>query len=158
MWAETMTVHSYQNLIDRGWRRSGKYCYKPIMTETCCPQYTIRCNALKFTPSKSQKKIIKKFNKFCNDGILNKEKAGEMKTDDDGGGGADILQMNYRQGPETKTDVSKISDQSKTADKRGLEGDIVNRSPSKPESKLCDTDKQDCDKILSSQIAAPSGM
>jgi len=22
--------------------RSGKYCYKPIMDQTCCPQYTIR--------------------------------------------------------------------------------------------------------------------
>lgn len=42
MSALNMTVVDYQDLIDRGWRRSGKYCYKPVMHETCCPQYTIR--------------------------------------------------------------------------------------------------------------------
>lgn len=42
MWAERLTCEDYQNLIDRGWRRSGKYVYKPKMDETCCPQYTIR--------------------------------------------------------------------------------------------------------------------
>lgn len=42
MWAESLTVADYQALIDRGWRRSGRYLYKPVMEETCCPQYTIR--------------------------------------------------------------------------------------------------------------------
>ncbi|CAK6951818.1 arginyl-tRNA--protein transferase 1 isoform X1 [Scomber scombrus] len=64
MWSHTMTVQDYQDLIDRGWRRSGKYVYKPIMNKTCCPQYTIRCHALKFQPSKSHKKILKKISKF----------------------------------------------------------------------------------------------
>uniref|UniRef100_A0A8I5KQW8 Arginyltransferase 1 n=1 Tax=Homo sapiens TaxID=9606 RepID=A0A8I5KQW8_HUMAN len=41
MWAHSMTVQDYQDLIDRGWRRSGKYVYKPVMNQTCCPQYTI---------------------------------------------------------------------------------------------------------------------
>ncbi|KRT85246.1 hypothetical protein AMK59_399 [Oryctes borbonicus] len=72
MWVESMTVHDYQTLIDRGWRRSGRYCYKPIMNEICCPQYTIRCNVLNFKISKSHKKIIKKMNRFMNDGILHK--------------------------------------------------------------------------------------
>lgn len=64
MWAEMLTVEDYQNLIDRGWRRSGKYCYKPVMDITCCPLYTIKCEALNFKISKSQKKILKKVNKF----------------------------------------------------------------------------------------------
>lgn len=34
---------TYKDLIIRGWRRSGKYLYKPDMAATCCPQYTIRC-------------------------------------------------------------------------------------------------------------------
>ena len=42
MWAHTLSVQDYQNLIDRGWRRSGSYCYKPMMDQTCCPAYTIR--------------------------------------------------------------------------------------------------------------------
>ncbi|KAI4502285.1 hypothetical protein M0802_002967 [Mischocyttarus mexicanus] len=42
MWAHYLTVQDYQNLIDRGWRRSGNYCYKPTMNRTCCPTYTIK--------------------------------------------------------------------------------------------------------------------
>ncbi|TMS04457.1 Arginyl-tRNA--protein transferase 1, partial [Larimichthys crocea] len=72
MWSHTMTVQDYQDLIDRGWRRSGKYVYKPIMNKTCCPQYTIRCHALKFQPSKSHKKILKKMSKFLSKGELPK--------------------------------------------------------------------------------------
>jgi hypothetical protein len=44
----------YQGMIDRGWRRSGLYCYKPDLKRSCCPQYTIKCAALPrffFTPS-----------------------------------------------------------------------------------------------------------
>ncbi|XP_023267581.1 arginyl-tRNA--protein transferase 1 isoform X1 [Seriola lalandi dorsalis] len=70
MWSHTMTVQDYQDLIDRGWRRSGKYVYKPIMNKTCCPQYTIRCHAVKFQPSKSHKKILKKMSKFISKGEL----------------------------------------------------------------------------------------
>ncbi|XP_047010312.1 arginyl-tRNA--protein transferase 1 isoform X7 [Ictalurus punctatus] len=68
MWAHSMTVQDYQDLIDRGWRRSGKYVYKPVMNKTCCPQYTIRCHALNFHPSKTHKKILKKMTKFLSKG------------------------------------------------------------------------------------------
>uniref|UniRef100_A0AAY4DZS9 Arginyl-tRNA--protein transferase 1 n=1 Tax=Denticeps clupeoides TaxID=299321 RepID=A0AAY4DZS9_9TELE len=74
MWSHTMTVQDYQDLIDRGWRRSGKYVYKPIMNKTCCPQYTIRCHVLNFQPSKTHKKIMKKMTKFLS--------KGEMPDDD----------------------------------------------------------------------------
>lgn len=40
------------------------------MHKTCCPQYTIRCHAPKFQPSKSHKKILKKMNKFLSKGDL----------------------------------------------------------------------------------------
>jgi len=30
-------------MIDRGWRRSGLFCYKPDLKRSCCPQYTIKC-------------------------------------------------------------------------------------------------------------------
>jgi len=61
MWGHTLTTQDYQDLIDRGWRRSGQYCYKPTMSRTCCPLYTIKCDAMKFRASKSQKKVVKKF-------------------------------------------------------------------------------------------------
>ncbi|GLV46733.1 Arginyltransferase 1 [Carabus blaptoides fortunei] len=72
MWAESLTVEDYQYLIDRGWRRSGKYCYKPVMDITCCPLYTIRCNAKSFKLSKSQKKIIKRVNRYLSDSLEDK--------------------------------------------------------------------------------------
>ena len=61
-----MVTNGYaeQSLVDRGWRRSGKYCYKPIMDQTCCPQYTIRLDANKFSPSKAQRKLARKFRNF----------------------------------------------------------------------------------------------
>ncbi|XP_074089584.1 arginyl-tRNA--protein transferase 1 isoform X3 [Macrotis lagotis] len=72
MWAHSMTVQDYQDLIDRGWRRSGKYVYKPVMNQTCCPQYTIRCRPLHFQPSKSHKKVLKKMFKFLSKGEFSK--------------------------------------------------------------------------------------
>ncbi|XP_072480614.1 arginyl-tRNA--protein transferase 1 isoform X5 [Notamacropus eugenii] len=72
MWAHSMTVQDYQALIDRGWRRSGKYVYKPVMNQTCCPQYTIRCQPLHFQPSKSHKKVLKKMFKFLSKGEFSK--------------------------------------------------------------------------------------
>jgi len=64
MWGHVLTCSDYQDLIDRGWRRSGRYCYKPTMDQTCCPQYTIKCDATQFQLTKSQKKIMKKFRNF----------------------------------------------------------------------------------------------
>ena len=42
MSSELMRIDDYQLLIDRGWRRSGTYIYKPSMDKTCCPLYTIK--------------------------------------------------------------------------------------------------------------------
>uniref|UniRef100_A0A8D0WVZ6 Arginyl-tRNA--protein transferase 1 n=1 Tax=Sus scrofa TaxID=9823 RepID=A0A8D0WVZ6_PIG len=52
--------------------RSGKYVYKPVMNQTCCPQYTIRCRPLQFQPSKSHKKVLKKMLKFLAKGEISK--------------------------------------------------------------------------------------
>lgn len=72
MWASSLTVEAYQEMIDRGWRRAGKYCYKSIMDKTCCPLYTIRCEALKFEMSKSQKKVIRRVTTFLKNGECEK--------------------------------------------------------------------------------------
>ncbi|KAJ1526140.1 hypothetical protein ONE63_009301 [Megalurothrips usitatus] len=84
MWAHQLSVHDYQELIDRGWRRSGYYCYKPTMDKICCPMYTIRCNAVDFKPSKSQKKVIKRMNRFLVHGERAKHKGsdGDMNTEE----------------------------------------------------------------------------
>ncbi|XP_075165440.1 arginyltransferase 1 isoform X2 [Haematobia irritans] len=88
MHAYTMTPKDYQDLIDRGWRRSGHYCYKQDNTKTCCPSYTIKCDVLNFKMSKSHKKIIKRMNRFLRDGKRDKNEevianVANSKTDGD---------------------------------------------------------------------------
>ena len=79
LWAHSMTVTTYQDLLDRGWRRSGHYCYKPIMTKTCCPQYTIKCDVVKNFLTRGQKKTLKKFHNYIQYDIAPKAKAKENK-------------------------------------------------------------------------------
>ncbi|EMD40631.1 hypothetical protein CERSUDRAFT_111211 [Gelatoporia subvermispora B] len=59
-----LSCESYQRMIDRGWRRSGTFCYKPDMQRTCCPQYTIKLDALDFKPSRSQRQLVNRWNRF----------------------------------------------------------------------------------------------
>ena len=51
-------------MMDRGWRRCGTYYYKLDFEKSCCQSYTIRLEADKFQISGSQKKILKRFNKY----------------------------------------------------------------------------------------------
>ncbi|TDL29717.1 hypothetical protein BD410DRAFT_736841 [Rickenella mellea] len=69
-----LSCDAYQKMIDRGWRRSGTYCYKPDLRRSCCPQYTIKLDANEFTPSKSQRKVIARWNRHI---IGNSEKGHE---------------------------------------------------------------------------------
>lgn len=50
------------------WCRSGKYVYKPTMSQTCCPQYPIRCDVASLRLTKSQKKVIKRVNQYLSYG------------------------------------------------------------------------------------------
>ncbi|KAI0677431.1 arginine-tRNA-protein transferase [Trametes maxima] len=74
--AMQLSCRVYQEMIDRGWRRSGTYCYKPDLKRSCCPQYTIKLahldayvtfsplDALKFNLSKPHRKVLDRFNRF----------------------------------------------------------------------------------------------
>lgn len=42
MSCDNMRIDHYQELMDRGWRRSGSLYYKPDLPRSCCPHYTIR--------------------------------------------------------------------------------------------------------------------
>ncbi|ELU45783.1 arginine-tRNA-protein transferase 1 [Rhizoctonia solani AG-1 IA] len=82
-----MSCSVYKRLLDRGWRRSGDYLYKPNLKESCCPSgYCLsafvisyapvkypegpahsgssRLDALEFKLSKSQRKALNKWNRF----------------------------------------------------------------------------------------------
>ncbi|KAK4277847.1 hypothetical protein QN277_015780 [Acacia crassicarpa] len=74
LWAQSLTVHDYQDLLDRGWRRSGCFLYKPEMERTCCPSFTIRLKASDFVPSKEQHRVYKRMQRFL-DGALDVKKA-----------------------------------------------------------------------------------
>lgn len=77
-WAHSLTTNDYQDLINRNWRRSGQYCYIPNNKNTCCPMYTIKCDAINFQLNKSHKKILKRMNKFLRDGIKEKDQQGQQ--------------------------------------------------------------------------------
>ncbi|XP_042625435.1 arginyl-tRNA--protein transferase 1-like isoform X3 [Cyprinus carpio] len=118
MWSHTMTVQDYQDLIDRGWRRSGKYVYKPTMNKTCCPQYTIRCHALNFHPSKTHKKTLKKVNRFLSRGEMPVERHDEGHEDSLG----EIMDSAHEEGVQPprqdplKIDHSEVQDISTSPD------------------------------------------
>ncbi|KAI1718701.1 arginyl-tRNA--protein transferase 1 [Ditylenchus destructor] len=38
--AHLLSPEVFSQFLDTGWSRSGRYLYKPVMDETCCPQYT----------------------------------------------------------------------------------------------------------------------
>jgi arginine-tRNA-protein transferase len=63
-YAINISCQVYQDMIDMGWRRSGKYCYKPILDKSCCPQNTIRLRSLEYKVSKSHKKVLKRMEKY----------------------------------------------------------------------------------------------
>ncbi|KAF9883582.1 Arginyl-tRNA--protein transferase 1 [Aspergillus nanangensis] len=54
----------YEELVKRGWRRSGTLYYKPNLGRSCCPHYTMRLEAAAFKPRKDQRKAINRWNNF----------------------------------------------------------------------------------------------
>ncbi len=67
--ASTFDPHDYQNLLDKGWRRSGDLLYYPKNWESCCPSHPIRLDVNKFRVGKSQKKVLKNLQCALNAGV-----------------------------------------------------------------------------------------
>ncbi|XP_058080137.1 arginyl-tRNA--protein transferase 2-like [Magnolia sinica] len=78
LWAQSITVDDYQELLDRGWRRSGSFLYKPEMERTCCPSYTIRLKAGDFVRNKEQNRVYRRMQRFL-DGTLNVKKPDKVE-------------------------------------------------------------------------------
>ena len=111
MWAHTMSIQVYQALIDNGWRRSGKYCYKPVMKQTCCPQYTIKCDVQANRLSKSQKNSLKRFFNFIEHG--EKPKASAKVGENSASVSSPVVQ-NPKKLKETVRDSTKHDGKSKS--------------------------------------------
>ncbi|XP_050695263.1 arginyl-tRNA--protein transferase 1-like isoform X3 [Eriocheir sinensis] len=105
MWAHRMTTGDYQTLIDRGWRRSGKYCYKPTMDKTCCPMYTIKCDALELKLSKTQKKVLKRMRRYLSHGDRKDCRTPEMGNAEVIGDNEEYVKPKF----EAKCDVSSVT-------------------------------------------------
>ncbi|EMR11529.1 hypothetical protein PNEG_00540 [Pneumocystis murina B123] len=58
------TNKTYEMLLNRGWRRSGHYIYKPNSKRSCCKLYTIRLDAQKFKPNKNQRRAVKRLYEY----------------------------------------------------------------------------------------------
>ncbi|KAL3246101.1 hypothetical protein MRX96_057966 [Rhipicephalus microplus] len=82
MWAHRLTAGIYDDLLNRGWRRSGEYCYKPMMKTTCCRQYPIKLDVAEFQLTKSQKKLLKRVHKFLATGKMSEGGKPDEKEDD----------------------------------------------------------------------------
>ncbi|KAI0000071.1 arginine-tRNA-protein transferase [Russula vinacea] len=80
--AYRMSCSVYQRMIDRGWRRSGLFCYKPDLKRSCCPQYTIKLDATEFKASKSQRKLVNRWTRFvlCGDSAAGSSGAGAAES------------------------------------------------------------------------------
>ena len=62
--AYSLMTDTYNDLIEDGWRRSGRWIYKPAIGTTCCALHTIRLPCDAFTASKSQRKVLKRLDAF----------------------------------------------------------------------------------------------
>ncbi|KAL4879139.1 arginine-tRNA-protein transferase [Aspergillus karnatakaensis] len=54
----------YEELVNRGWRRSGTLYYKQNLQRSCCPHYTMRLEASAYKPRRDQRKAINRWTKF----------------------------------------------------------------------------------------------
>ena len=101
MHAHVCSVEDYQSLLDRGWRRSGCWMYRPHLNDTCCPLFTIRLDACAFAPSKSQRKVEKRWRRYL-DGELDDD---GKRIDEGGEGDKDASRGGERHG----ADASGVS-------------------------------------------------
>ncbi|KAF8006275.1 hypothetical protein BT93_K0537 [Corymbia citriodora subsp. variegata] len=67
------------DLLDQGWTRSGTLLYKPDMSSTCCPSYTVRLRAADFSPSKEQNRVRRRMERFL-DGTLDTKAKSSLAT------------------------------------------------------------------------------
>lgn len=77
--SQKLNVYAYQQLLDRGWRRSGTYFYLTYPDKSCCPAYTIRLHCPSFQPSAAQKKALRRFEKFLSGEWMPKQYTGEQQ-------------------------------------------------------------------------------
>ena len=56
-WAHVLDCGTYERLMARGWRRSGKWLYQPKNERSCCPTLAIRLEAKRFEYRKEFRRV-----------------------------------------------------------------------------------------------------
>ena len=79
-----MTCKDYQDLVDRGFQRSGRYVYRADMKRTCCPQYVIRMDVTEFSVTKAQKRAIRRFNEYLLHGTRYDDRKTPLPMEEEG--------------------------------------------------------------------------
>ena len=74
--ADSLSPAVYEDLVNRGWRRSGRALYRPDNWVSCCPALTIRLQVNQFQPTKSQRKLRRRA-----DNLLQKSEDGTQLTE-----------------------------------------------------------------------------
>lgn len=62
--SKSLSAQFYEDLVCRGWRRSGTLLYKPDLKNSCCPHYTIRLDSQAFRATKDQRQAQNRFNRY----------------------------------------------------------------------------------------------
>ena len=88
------------------------------MNKTCCPLYTIKCEALNFKPTKSQKKVVKRFANY----ILNDARPGGGPTEENSTGIEDTNQ-DCQEGDHLQKQLESVENILK------MDVDVLNFSP-----------------------------
>ena len=113
LWVIDLTCSHYQGLVDRNWRRSGKYLYKPHPDRCLSLQYTIRLDVHRFTPSQSHKNLIQRIGAYLRDGVMppatgNYENVdNNVESDENGGDGGQQQQNKTKKQKQKKQKKSK---------------------------------------------------
>ncbi|KAF9534811.1 arginine-tRNA-protein transferase [Crepidotus variabilis] len=108
-----LTPSAYQKMIDRGWRRSGTYCYKSDLKQSCCPQYTIKLDALEFQATRSHRQLLNRFNRF----ILHGEPDNSLETSENSNVGRTNGKKNKGSSPPKLPPFTTLADSVHLAEK-----------------------------------------
>jgi len=64
LWAHRLRLEDYRVLMDHGWRRSGCFLYFPDNDHGCCPQYAVRVPLWDFELTRSQRRVLRRWQNF----------------------------------------------------------------------------------------------
>ena len=72
-----------EDFMEHGWWRTGQVIFKPRFSEVCCPSYALRMPAAQYVPSKSHRRVIRKWSDFLVNGHPNWDERKQRQRGED---------------------------------------------------------------------------